>query len=224
MAVEVTAAVPNIWRIRGGYHSVNPADFLRLAGVDADYFGVGVLAAQNRSMQLVFEHQVDAVDALADDALDTAHAGGARTDDFQFRFGHDLSPPCYAIGGEMDRIDDLVIAGAAADVAGDRFFDIFRSRFGGPIEQSFHRDNISRRAVAALHRAGVDKRLLHRMQCIAVGETFDGRDFGAVGIGRHGDARVDRLAVINNRAGAALAGVAAKFRAFVFQRLTEKFQ
>ena len=89
MAVEVTAAVTNIWRIGGGHHSVNPGDFLRLAGVDADYFGMGVLAAQNRPMQLVFEHQVDAVDALADDALDAAHAGGARTDDFQFRFGHD---------------------------------------------------------------------------------------------------------------------------------------
>src|SRR5262245_11085312 len=224
MAVEVTAAVTDVGRIGGGHHGVNAGGFLRLAGVDADYFCMRVLAAQDRAMQLVFEHQIDAVNALADDALDAAHAGGARTDDFQFRFGHDLSPPCYAIGGEMNRIDDLVVAGATADVAGDRFFDIFRSRFGGPIEQSFHRDNISRRAVAALHRAGVDERLLHRMQCIAVGETFDGRDLGAVGIGRHGDARVDRLAVINNRAGAALAGVAAKFRAFVFQRLTEKFQ
>jgi hypothetical protein len=50
---------------------------------------MGVLAAQNRPMQLVFEHQVDAVDAFADDALNAAHAAGARTDDFKFRFGHD---------------------------------------------------------------------------------------------------------------------------------------
>src|SRR5262245_23337866 len=135
MAVEVTAAVADVWRIGGGHHGVDPGDFLRLAGVDADDFCVRVLAAQNRAMQLIFEHQVDTVNALADDALDAAHAGGTRTDDFQFRFGHDLSPPCYAIGGEMNRIDDLVVAGATADVTGDRCFGIWRSRSAVPIEQ-----------------------------------------------------------------------------------------
>src|SRR4030095_1003783 len=224
MAVEVTAAVTNVWRIGGGHHSVNPGDFLRLAGVDADYFGMGVLAAENRPMQLVFEHQVDAVDALADDALDAAHAGGARTDDFQFRFGHGLSPPCDSIGGEMDRIDDLVVTGAAADVAGDRFFNIFRCGFGSAVEQGFHRYDISRRAVPALHRARIDKGLLHGNKRVAVGQPFDGYDFRAVGIGSHGDAGIDRLAIIDDRAGAALTGVAAELRAFVFQCVAEKFQ
>src|SRR4029453_6081623 len=163
---------------------------------------MGVLAAQNRAMQLVFEHQVDAVDALADDALDAAHAGRARTDDFQFRFGHDLSPPCDAIGGEMDRVDDLVVAGAATDVAGDRFFNIFRCGFGSAVEQGFHRYDISRRAVPTLHRARVDEGLLHGMQLVAVGQTFDGYDFRAVGIGSHGDAGIDRLALLKDPAGA----------------------
>jgi hypothetical protein len=39
-------------------------------------------------MELIFEHQVDAVDALPDDALDSAYTGRARTDNFEFSFGH----------------------------------------------------------------------------------------------------------------------------------------
>ena len=83
-------------------------------------------AAQDRAVQLVFEHQVDAVDAFADDALDAAHARRARTDDFEFSFGHDSCPPCHAIGGEMDRVGhngnvELVVAVAAwCDVASPR--------------------------------------------------------------------------------------------------------
>ena len=175
-----------------------------------------------RAVQLVFEHQVDAVDALADDPVDAAHARRARTDDFEFRFGHDLRPPCDTIGGEMDRVDDLVVTRAAADVAGDRFFDVFRRRFGGAVEQRFDRNNVARRAVAALHRAGVDECLLHRMQFIAIGQSFDRGDLGAVGIGGHGDAGVDRLAVKNNRAGAALAGIAAELGAFVVPSVSRR--
>ena len=217
MAVDITAAVTHVRRIGGGHHGMDAGNFLCFAGVDADDLRVGVLAAQDRAVQLVFEHQVDAVNALADDALDAAHARRARTDDFEFSFGHDLCPPCDAIGGEMDRVDDLVVAGAAADVAGDRFFDVFRRRFGGSVEQRFHGNDVARRAIAALHRAGVDERLLHGMQLIAVGQAFDRRDLRADGVGGHGHAGVDRHAVVNDRAGAALTGIAAKLAAFHFQ-------
>jgi hypothetical protein len=50
---------------------------------------VGVLAAQDRAVQLIFEHQIDAVDALADDPLDATRARRAGADDFQFSFCHD---------------------------------------------------------------------------------------------------------------------------------------
>ena len=125
---------------------------------------------------------------------------------------------------ELDRIDDLVVTGAAADITRDRFLDFLRCRRLGPIEQRFHRHYESRRAVAALHRARVDERLLHRVQFIAVGESFDRRDFRTIGIRGHGHARVDRFAVVNDGAGAALAGVAAELAAFHFESVSKKFQ
>src|ERR1044071_5244711 len=85
---------------------VHAGNFFRFAGVDADDLRVGVLAAQDRAVKLVLEHQVDTVNAFADDAIDAAQARRARTADFEFRFGHALCPPRHAIGGEMDRIDD----------------------------------------------------------------------------------------------------------------------
>jgi hypothetical protein len=47
-----------------------------------------ILAAQNAAVQLVFEHHIDAVNALADDALDAAESSGARADDPEFSFRH----------------------------------------------------------------------------------------------------------------------------------------
>jgi len=62
---------------------------VRFAGVDADNLRVGVLAAQYCALQLVFEHQVDAVYTLADDAVDAAHSCRAGADDSKFSFSHD---------------------------------------------------------------------------------------------------------------------------------------
>src|SRR5438874_769400 len=70
---------------------MDAGDFFRIAGVDADDLRVSVLAAQDCAMQLVFEHHIDAVNALADHALDAAHSRRARTDHFEFSFCHDGS-------------------------------------------------------------------------------------------------------------------------------------
>ena len=51
--------------------------------------------------------------------------------------------------------------------------------------------------------------LLHRMQLVAVGQTFDGADFLAVGLHREHQAGAHRLAVDDHGAGAADAVLAA---------------
>src|SRR5215813_1356285 len=99
------------------------------------------------------------------------------------RYSSSINLHLEFLRGEMNRIDDLVVTGTAADVPGDRFFDIFRGRFLGAIEQRFYRHDESRRTVTALHGAGVDKSLLHGMQFVAVGETLDGCNLCAVGVG-----------------------------------------
>ena len=54
---------------------------------------------------------------------------------------------------------------------------------------------------------------LHRVQGIAVGKTFDGRDRSALGLQRQHVAGLHRVAVHMHGAGAALRGVAADMRA-----------
>ncbi len=71
----------------------------------------------------------------------------------------------------------------------------------------------ARRAEAALQAVVVDEGLLQRMQLLAVGEPFDGADLPAVGLDREHQAGADRLAVEDDRAGAADAVLAADMRA-----------
>ncbi len=54
---------------------------------------------------------------------------------------------------------------------------------------------------------------LHRVEVVAVGEALDGLDLRAVGLDREHRAGLDGLAIDVDRAGAALAGVAADVRA-----------
>src|SRR5919108_6112449 len=137
MAVDVTAAVADVGCIGGGDDGVDAGNPFRFAGVNADYFGMGILAPQDGTVQLVLQHQVYAVDALPDDALDAAHARWAATDHFEFRFCHGLTPSCDSVGGELDRVDDLGVTRAAADIAGDCFLDLVCCRLGRPVQQCF---------------------------------------------------------------------------------------
>ena len=64
-----------------------------------------------------------------------------------------------------DRVEDLLVAGAAAEVAGERLADlVVASGSGCASSRSAVGDDEPGRAEAALHGAGVDERLLHRVQ------------------------------------------------------------
>ena len=116
----------------------------------------------------------------------------------------------HASGRIQHRFDDVVVAGAAADVAFELMAD------GGLVElaaMAVHdvdrRHDHARRAIAALQAVIVAEGRLHRVQFVALGDAFDGGDVGAVGLARQHGAGFDRLAVDMDDAGAALAGVAA---------------
>src|SRR3989338_6807295 len=195
VAVEISATVTHIRRIGGRHHGVHAGQRLGFAGVDADDLRVGVLAAQNAAMQLVFEHQIDAVDALTCDALDAAYPGRAGAHDFEFGFCHDLSPPCDSVGGEVDRVDNFRVPRAATDVAGHRLFDLLRSRIFRAVEKRFDGHDEAGRAVAALNRAGINKCLLHRVQLVSLRQSFHSDDLRVGGVHGEHDARIHRLAV-----------------------------
>ena len=63
-------------------------------------------------------------------------------------------------GGFLDRRDDIAVAGAAAEIAGDRFFDLLVGRITIFLQQTVGGHQHAGRAVAALHRVVFPKRLL----------------------------------------------------------------
>jgi hypothetical protein len=59
------------------------------------------------------------------------------------------------------------------------------------------------------------------MELTVLGQTFDRRHFGAIGLNRQHGARLDALTIEQDNAGAALAGVASDMRTRQVQLFTE---
>src|SRR6187399_316660 len=96
-------------------------------------------------------------------------------------------------GGVHHRADDLVVAGAPAQVAGEPEADFLLARVRAPLEQSIGRHQHARGADAALKRGHFEEFLLQRMQLLAVRHAFDGADLVALGFHREHEARADQL-------------------------------
>ena len=108
------------------------------------------------------------------------------------------------------RLDDVLVARAAAQVAVQTapYFGFGRVRVVA--QELVDRDDHARRAEAALQAVLFPERLLDRVQlAVGLGIALDRLDVGAVGLDGQDGARLDRDAVQQNRAGAALRRVAA---------------
>src|SRR6202030_2221338 len=70
--------------------------------------------------------------------------------------------PAHHRSGVEHRTDDLVVAGAAAQIAGEPIAGLFLGRVLVLIEQRLRRDDKARGAKAALQRGVLEKFLLHR--------------------------------------------------------------
>src|SRR5690348_1086411 len=127
-------------------------------------------------------------------------------------------------GREAYRFDDPLVGAAAADVPVHVAHDLLSCWFGSVIEQGNGRKNHSRRTVAALQGLCLHKRLLHRMQGVAAGQTLNGRDFLSRGRANLGSAGAYRRAVDQNCARAALSFATAVLRASQIQTVTEYVQ
>ncbi len=131
----------------------------------------------------------------------------------------------HALGGERDRLDDLGVAGAAADVAGDRLDDLGARRSGIAREQRVRGQDHRRRAVAALHAVRLAERILHGRELARPGRhALDGGDGVAVGLHREHQAGAHRRAVDQHGAGAAHAVLAAGMRAGEPQPLAQAIE
>src|SRR5262245_32318341 len=94
-------------------------------------------------------------------------------------------------------IDDLVVAGAAAEVTHEPLFDLVLSRLGVLVQQRLGGDNLARGADAALEATAIDECLLDGMEVVRRADALDRGDLGSVRLygqreaGRH-DAAVER--------------------------------
>ena len=188
--------------------------------VDRDDARRRIRACHQRDMLDARRHDIGGEIALADDeAAVLAHAAVGRDEAEFARRAHGvpalrLVQAAHALGGERDRLDDLRIAGAAADVAGDRLDDLLARRRGFFDEQRVRGEDHRRRAIAALHAVGFAERILHGRQLARPRrQPLDGGDGIAVGLHREHQAGAHRRAVDQHRAGAADAVLAAGMRA-----------
>ena len=118
----------------------------------------------------------------------------------------------HATAAAANCLDDVLVAGAAAEVALEAVPDLVLARIGVLGEEADGGHHHPRRAVAALEPVLLVERLLERMQRAVVGEPFDRRQLRPVRLDAEQRARLDRLAVQEHGAGAARGGVAADVR------------
>src|SRR6266480_1824706 len=121
----------------------------------------------------------------------------------------------------LDCSEDIRICTATADVTAHPFPDLLVAVGVIFFYQGDCGTDLSGRAIAALKPVVLDKSGLHWMQLLAVGQSFDRRDFIALVHDRECKTRVHAAAIDQNRARAALAVIASFFRASQMQPLAQ---
>ncbi len=119
-----------------------------------------------------------------------------------------IDPPLH-LGGVEHRLDDVVVAGATAQVALQPVADLLLGGVGVLGQQAGGGHDHPRGAVAALEAMVVPEGLLDRMELAVRGHALDRGDLRAVGLHGQDRARLHGLAVQVDRAGAAVGRVAA---------------
>jgi hypothetical protein len=111
--------------------------------------------------------------------------------------------------GHLDRIDNLLVAGATAEIAINRRLNLVTGGIDIGFEESGADDEESRRAEAALATAGLGEALLNRMQMMAIGQTLDRGDRRAFSLSGKAETRQARLSIDLDCAAATCPHVAA---------------
>src|SRR5262245_8906573 len=105
--------------------------------------------------------------------------------------------------GVFHGVNDVLIAGAAAEIAFQSMTDLLFSRGRILPEQPACGHDHSGRAITTLEAMAFPEAFLQRVQLALLSKPFDGGDFSAVGLYSQNGAGFDGLAVHHRRAGAA---------------------
>src|SRR5262249_17469872 len=121
-------------------------------------------------------------------------------------------------------VEDLLVAGAAAEIPRQRLADLVVGRIRRPAEERRGRDDEPGGAEAALHGAGLDERVLHRMEVAVGAEPFHGDGVWPVRLRGGDEAWAGELAVEEHRARPALALLTGVLRAGQAEPLAERVE
>src|SRR5512143_2670910 len=116
-------------------------------------------------------------------------------------------------GRVLDRLDDVHVARAAAEVPRDRPPDVPLGRLGVGLDQRIAGHHHPGSTVAALQPVLLEEPVLDRMELAVLLEALDRHDLPAVGLDGEDRARLHRDAVEQDRARPAVRRVAADVRA-----------
>ena len=120
-----------------------------------------------------------------------------------------LAVPPGVLRGPADRPDDVLVAGAPADLARDHLADLGFGRIRMVVKQPARGHQHAGRAETALQAVALDEPLLHRVKLAVLLQALDRPDRTAVGHGGEYRARLDRPGVQPHHAAAAVRRVAA---------------
>lgn len=93
-------------------------------------------------------------------------------------------PPPHCLCRVLDRIDDVLIARAAAQVAVKGVADFILCRLRGPHQKLVRSENHSRSAEAALQPVTFPKGFLEGVEFLPFRQTFDGQNISAIRLHR----------------------------------------
>ena len=153
----------------------------RLGGGRVDRADVGVRVGAAKDRQVGHRRQLDVVEIVA------VAGDEARILDPLDRVAEDVDshgvPPRptrvgrrrvrHRLGGGADRDDDVLVPGAATEVALDRVADLVVGRIRVTVEQVDGGHDHARRAEAALQAVLLPEGRLHRMELVTRGEPLD---------------------------------------------------
>src|SRR2546429_7668209 len=125
-------------------------------------------------------------------------------------------------GRVLDRLHDVHVAGAAAEIAGDGLTDLELARVRIRGQKCRRGDHHPGGAEAALEAVLLVESLLYGVELAILLEAFDRRDAHPIRLHREHGARLHRPFVQQHGAGAAVRGVAADMRAGHAEVLTEE--
>ena len=206
--------------IGGGEDCRDAGERFGFFGMDGQHSGPGIGASDGGAVQHAFHVDIVGIDAGAGDFFRHVHAGDPLAQRPVFGHGGDLTG-AQKLRRQQDAVNDLHVAGAAADVVADGKGGFFAGGGGVFVQQGLGADDHAGDAESALHGAGFAERI-----CIDVpfkgAETFHGNDrfsFQLVGLG---DAGFGGFSVNEDGAGAAGAFAAAVFYAGQMELIPQK--